>query len=156
MAEETRVPPLGGDKPVPAAFLRIAEGMTPVEMVAVLHSDDEEDHFEPQVWAVLCKREAFHPDLVGLIPSFLNENDPTPIAKQIDAAYQHGGGWRPIAGMSLEAPFRLRGHNDTRGYQPIAFTHLSDREEQVLVIVFESGMTAIMQADGSYEVARLD
>ena len=34
-------------------------------------------------------------DELGFIPTFLSYDDERPSAEQIDANYQHGGGWRP-------------------------------------------------------------
>ena len=39
-------------------------------------------------------------ELWGLIPEFLNADDPRPAREQIDEAYI--GGWRPLPGMRIE------------------------------------------------------
>ena len=41
-------------------------------------------------------------DDVGLIPHFLDENDPRPAREQFDEHYQHGGGWQPFEGFKFK------------------------------------------------------
>jgi hypothetical protein len=112
-----------------------------------------------QAWVVMVDPRIFHPDMLGLIPSFFDPRVDTPIIEQIDANYQHGGGWRNIAAphgsLTLEQGFVLKSPGE-RAYQPIASCSMCERDEKVLVVVFESGMTAVVAADGSYQVARLD
>ena len=43
-------------------------------------------------WA---ERHGYDHEALGFIPTFLHVDDPRPAAEQIDAAYQHGGGWKP-------------------------------------------------------------
>jgi hypothetical protein len=87
---------------------------------------------------------------LGFIPQFLHTDDARPAKVQIDENYAHGGGWRDSPG-----PWRIRDemlHSDDAKYHLVATAHLHGDEVQL----FESGWTAIIHADGSYEVARLD
>jgi hypothetical protein len=136
---------------VPDAFMALVEGSSAPTAAALFEGPDG----DVQAWGVLCPREDFHPDLVGLIPSFICETDPRPVTQQIDDNYQHGGGWRPLPGMTLSPGLVLLG-GDPEPYRPIAITRLAEREDQTLVIIFERGVTAVVEADGSYQVARLD
>ena len=98
--------------------------------------------------------------LAGAIPSFLSEDDPRPAALQINERYIYGGpdgGWNSFPGfkllrpMSADGPFRL------------AYAGDPDRREKCraklrdeTIILFESDWVAIIQPDGSYDVARID
>jgi len=96
----------------------------------------------------------FHPDHVGLIPSFLSEDDPRPAREQLDTGYVHGGGWNPF-----------KGHELVKAGDSYCLTYPGDpptpllastklRDERILV--FLHAWVAIVQADGSFEVARMD
>ena len=41
-----------------------------------------------------------HPEELGFLPSFIDQNDPRCARDQFDANYQHGGGWNPIQGAT--------------------------------------------------------
>jgi len=65
---------------------------------------------------------------LGLLPSFLNENDPRPAAEQFNDRYMFGG-WHPMAGFKM---------NDE------------------LILVYPGDWVAIVQPDKSFEVCRMD
>ena len=92
-----------------------------------------------------------HPDQLGFIPFFLDENNPASAREQLDAGYQHGGGWRPFKGFTMLSNDNLEypGDPPTR---PLFETTL--RHETVRV--YESSWVAIIQPDGSFEVCRMD
>ena len=90
-------------------------------------------------------------DLLGLIPSFLDENDPGTAREQLDANYQHGGGWHPMQGFTINNRHQLEYLGDPP-YDWVAFTMLRGE----LVRVFRYAWVAIGQPDGSTEVARMD
>ena len=93
-------------------------------------------------------------DHVGMIPDFLDESDPRPAKEQIHDNYVHGGGWRNMKGFTLnwldETPV-LQYPGDPK-LRPLAVMRL--REERIFV--YQYGITAIIQPDGSFEAARLD
>jgi hypothetical protein len=39
------------------------------------------------------------PEELGLLPDFIDQNDPRSAREQFDANYGHGGGWHPIDGF---------------------------------------------------------
>ena len=96
-------------------------------------------------------RKDVHANQLGELPSFINDNDPRSAREQLDANYQHGGGWHPVPGFKLAPNFVLHFPEDPP-YEPLAVMRL--REERVFV--YEFSFVAIVQADGSFEVARLD
>jgi hypothetical protein len=87
---------------------------------------------------------------LGFLPSFLSKADPRPAREQIDEHYQHGGGWSPFEGFTMY-PNRLEYPGD-RPMQLLAEARLRDER----IRLYECDWVAIVQPDGSYEIARLD
>lgn len=89
---------------------------------------------------------------VGFIPFFLDEDDPRPAREQLDAHYQHGGGWSPFKGFTLNPDNSLQypGDPPTR---PLAQTTLHNEE---LIVFYDYSWVAIIQPDRSFEVCRMD
>lgn len=106
-------------------------------------------------WAIFVDRRIFHPDMLGLIPSFVQDGDERPVIEQINERYAHGGGWRDMEGMviDLDGSGALVGPSGSR-FALIGATIYPSHD--TLMLVFESGMTAVVAADASYRVARLD
>lgn len=90
-------------------------------------------------------------DLVGLIPSFLSENDPRPAAEQFNERYAHGGGWAPLRGWRLRADNSIQ-YPDDPSLSPVAMMWLHDET----IFIYPHAWVCIVQADGTYEVARMD
>ena len=94
------------------------------------------------------------PEHLGLLPDMLDENDPRCARDQLDANYQHGGGWYPMKGFKLDAnklDLGLRYPGDPP-MMPMAATKLRDET----IVLFECEWVAIIQRDGSFEVCRMD
>lgn len=90
-------------------------------------------------------------DHLGLIPSFLSEDDPRTAAEQIDSNYNFGGGWRPQPKFKLMDNGNLAYPGDP-DLTPLFMSQLRDET----IFVYEFGYTAIVQQDGSFEAARVD
>ncbi len=88
-------------------------------------------------------------ELLGYIPSFLSENDPRPARKQFDDAYI--GGWTPFKGHTMLSNGNLAYPGDPET-PLLAETKLRDE----VIRFYESSWVAIVQPDGSYEIARMD
>lgn len=88
----------------------------------------------------------------GYLPSFLDPNDPRSAAEQIDANYAHGGGWRPMSGHTMNANTQFLKYPGDPALAPIAHGWL--RHEQI--VLYNSSVVAIIQPDGSFQVARVD
>ena len=97
-------------------------------------------------------------DDVGLLPFFLDEEDARPAREQLDANYQHGGGWRPFDG------FKMKGDVDSNlesvvlafpGDPPLHLIAIMALRLE-LVMVFEHGWVCILQSSGDHEIARMD
>ena len=94
-------------------------------------------------------------EVVGVIPHFLSENDSRPAVEQIDAGYQHGGGWRDFEGFELEGgngkPYTLAYPGDPL---QLELSRATLRDETL--VLFTSSWFAVIQEDGSHRIARID
>lgn len=90
-------------------------------------------------------------DVLGNIPSFLNEEDPRPAWEQFDEAYKLNGGWRPFKGFIMRPDGNMSYPGD-RPTRLLAETKL--RNETVRF--YEHSWIAVIQPNGSYEVVRMD
>lgn len=94
-----------------------------------------------------------HPEALGLIPGFLSESDPRPAREQLDAHYQHGGGWQPMDKWVLnKESLSIRYPGGDPPLAPIAISQLRDER----IAVYPHAWVLILQKDGSFEVARMD
>lgn len=99
--------------------------------------------------------ELLHPAVtsahLGILPTMLNDRDPSPARDQLDRGYRHGGGWDPFKGHTLNPDNTLSypGDPPTR---PIAQARLRDE----LIVLYEHEWVAIIQKDRSFEVCRMD
>jgi hypothetical protein len=92
------------------------------------------------------------PEELGLLPDFIDQNDPRPAREQFDANYQHGGGWHPIPGFENTKGVSIAYPGD-KEYHPIAMWPLRGE----LIVVYRHSLVAIFQTGtGDFEVARLD
>lgn len=100
--------------------------------------------------------EMLHPkmtiDHLGFISSFLSDEIPLSAREQLDAHYQHGGGWRSIKGFRRIADtYNLKYPGDPV-IKPLAKTKLRNET----IIFYPSALIGIWQEDGSFEIARMD
>jgi hypothetical protein len=106
--------------------------------------------------SVWITEHAHDPDEVGFIPDMLSNDDPRPAREQLDANYQHGGGWRKFDGFEMMPDYSIKYPGD----EPIpllAYTVLhASTDKPEIVRVYRHSWVMILQADGSYEIARMD
>jgi hypothetical protein len=88
---------------------------------------------------------------LGIIPMFLSAFDPRTAVEQIDDAYAHGGGWRKFDGFAMQADGSIEYAGDPP-YPVLAEAWLRDE----CIRYYDHSWVAIVQKDGSFEVARLD
>jgi hypothetical protein len=92
-----------------------------------------------------------HPHHVGLLPTFLDANDPRPAAEQFQERYLYGG-WRPQEGFTKgRKRYELLFPGDPP-LNPIAAMMLGEET----IMVYQHGYVAIWQPDGSFEMCRMD
>lgn len=92
---------------------------------------------------------------LGLLPFFLDEDDERPAAEQIDANYQHGGGWRNIPGFTVvdAGDFPIIQYPGDPQLKPLAATVLHDKE---VICFYDASLVGIFRTDGTYEISRCD
>lgn len=92
---------------------------------------------------------------LGLVPMFVNDHDPRPLAEQINERYAHGGGWMPLSGWSYDPQTHAIAYpDDLESLFPFAeYVHPVTGER---LYAYKSSWFAIVQPDDKYEVARLD
>lgn len=86
---------------------------------------------------------------LGYLPSFLSEHDPRSATEQLHSNYVFGG-WQPFKGFTLT--YSGLKYPGDRPMKLLAEATLRDEKVQL----YECSWVAVVQADGSYEVARLD
>ena len=91
------------------------------------------------------------PDTVGLIPMWLDKDDPRPAKEQLDEHYQHGGGWRPFKGFKLLRNHSIKYPGDPE-LKPLAILRLRGE----MIAVYPHAWVMILQKDGTFEVCRMD
>jgi hypothetical protein len=99
------------------------------------------------VW--VAKHPQFTPNMLGYIPSFLREADERSAREQINSGYI--GKWHPMGGFTMLANGNLKYPGDPPT-QLLAETTM--RGETIRF--YDYAWVAIIQPDGSFEVARLD
>ena len=92
--------------------------------------------------------------IVGYIPQFFNDEDERSAKEQVNRAYAHGGGFQPFEGFTLNSPERdaSLSYPDDPPMKEVSRTKLRDET----IILFQHAWLAIVQPDGSFEVARID
>lgn len=92
------------------------------------------------------------PEMLGYIPSFLSEQNPKPAKEQLHQNYLHGGGWQPFEGFTLnQKTLNLHYPGD-----PPVLALAKGKLRDETIVVYQFAWVAIIQPDGTYEVARMD
>lgn len=93
-------------------------------------------------------------DALGYLPDFLDDDDPRPAREQFNTAYAHGGGWNPRTTEegTLDIATGVYTYPDDPPQTPIGMTRLRDE----MILVYPHAVVAIVQADGTFEMARMD
>ena len=86
---------------------------------------------------------------LGMIPYWLDTDNPAPAQTQLGNAYQ--GGWHPFEGFKLGKNLTLKYPGDPPLF-PLAGCNLRDE----IILVYECSWVVIMQLDGSFEACRMD
>ena len=100
------------------------------------------------IW--IMKHPMATPDMLGYLPQFLSERDPRPAREQFDDNYRNGGGWRPFKGFVM--------HDNGLKYpgDPLMPLLAETKLRDETIRFYLSSWVAIVQPDGSYEIARMD
>jgi hypothetical protein len=92
------------------------------------------------------------PEHLGLIPSFLSYDDPRSAREQFRESYI--GGWSPLKNtLSMDGKGVLKSkYEDEPDLPPLAYAMFRDE----IIRFYEHAWVSITQADGSFEVSRMD
>jgi hypothetical protein len=90
------------------------------------------------------------PEHIGLIPTFLDGDDPRSASEQFNARYQFGG-WVPLPRFKLLNGMGLQYPGD-----PVLAPLYGAKLHDEVVVIYSSGFVAVIQPGGAFEVARLD
>jgi hypothetical protein len=100
--------------------------------------------------------ELIHPNMtyehLGFLPVIFSEDDPSPAREQVNKKYAYGGGWNPQSRWTVDAKTLTARYPGDEPLQPIAKRKLHDET----VVLYEGSYVAVIQPDGSFEVARMD
>lgn len=88
---------------------------------------------------------------LGFLPGFLDADSPDAASSQLDKGYKKYGGWRPQQDFEMTDNNYLTYPGDPP-LRPIAETSI--RGETIRL--YEHAFVAVIQADGSFEVCRMD
>jgi hypothetical protein len=91
----------------------------------------------------------------GYLPGFFNQDDPRPAREQINAAYAHGGGWRPMKGWAHDPVTRSIQYVAEPGDPPLEPLAVAALRDEVMFL-YRYEWLAIFQKDGSFEIARVN
>jgi hypothetical protein len=91
------------------------------------------------------------PEQLGSLPYWLDPADKRPAKEQLDAHYQHGGGWRPFEGFKMTTGWGIKYPGD-EPLEPIGFLRFRDE----VVIFYPCSWVLILQDDKSFEICRMD
>ena len=91
-------------------------------------------------------------DILGLLPEIFRADDDRPAVEQANDRYAHGGGWFPQTGWTIEPGTGIAHYDGDPPFQPLCVAKLHDE----MIIVYPHAYVAILQEDGSYQMARMD
>lgn len=95
-------------------------------------------------------RAGAHPDQLGLIPAFMSEHDPRPLAEQI--AENYCGGWDSFKGFTFDHGTGTLKYPGDPDMYPLASSIM--RSE--IVYIYPSAWVCVVQKGGAFDVARID
>lgn len=98
----------------------------------------------------------------GMLPSWCDDKDPRPAKEQINEHYSWAGGWQKFDGFTLvnakkrgEARLEYPGDPSAREVSRAWLEAGGQRKGRETLILFTSDWVAVVQEDGSYEIARI-
>jgi hypothetical protein len=105
----------------------------------------------------IAKHPKATPEMLGYVPSIIIDDDPRSAKEQIADRYNHGGGgWSPFEGHIMLPNGNLQYPEDppTRLLFEAILHKGQDNEEKLRF--YEHAWIAVIQADGTFEISRID
>ena len=90
-------------------------------------------------------------EMLGFLPSMIDDTNPLSAREQFDHNYKHGGGWRPFEGFTM-----LQNGNLQYLQDPPTRLLFETKLREETILFYEHAWVAIIQPDGSFEVCRMD
>lgn len=100
------------------------------------------------LWKMMHPRATL--DMLGYLPQFLSEDDPRSAKEQLDKNYPFGG-FQPFEGFTMLPDGNLAYPGDP---PTILIAEAQLRDETIRF--YQHAWVAVVQKDGSFEVARMD
>lgn len=98
-------------------------------------------------------------EAAGYLPLLLDPRDPRSPQEQLNETYAHGGGWNSFEGFTLQRNVGGDGREYFSLHFPgdppmreISRAQLRDKT----IVLFQYSWLAVIEADGTYDVARVD
>jgi hypothetical protein len=95
-----------------------------------------------------------HIGMLGMIPLMLSPHDERPMVEQLNEGYQHGGGWQPFKGFSV---------NSSGDYYYLTYPNDPPYKERARITmngetlaVFDSAWVLVIDKEGKNHIARMD
>jgi hypothetical protein len=98
-----------------------------------------------------------NPEVFGIIPEFLNPDDPRPAREQFNERYAHGGGWCPSKGWQLlkdDSIYYTQSVEEGEDPRHSPLARFKFRNESI--VLYDHAWVAIIQPDRTFEVSRMD
>jgi hypothetical protein len=100
-----------------------------------------------------------HPDFdpdrhLGLLADIFRSDDPRPAKEQANDRYRHGGGWHNQPRWTFNRETKEMVFPGDAPLMPLAITILPKTKE--IVALYPHDYIAIVQADGTFEMCRMD
>jgi hypothetical protein len=89
---------------------------------------------------------------LGFLPELIDDADPRPVAEQLQTNYAHGGGWNPQKGFTMDFTTMTLSYPGDPPMKPLAVSKCRGED----LYFYPYSYLAIVQHDGSFEVARVD
>ena len=89
-------------------------------------------------------------EMLGFVPSFINESDPRPAAQQFQSNYPHGG-WEPFPGFTM----LKNGQLSYPGDPPLPILAECKLRDEVIRL-YDCEWVCVIQPNGDFEVSRMD
>jgi len=99
----------------------------------------------------IAKSPYARPQMLGFLPSFLSEDNPDSAVKQLDDGYKFAGGWRPFNGYEMLPDGGISYPGD-----PVLPCLFEAKLRDETIRFYQYAWVAVIQPDGSFEIARMD
>ena len=97
-----------------------------------------------------------NPQRAGHLPQIIINRDARSAQEQVNARYQHGGGWRSVEGFKLGWPRADEYSLNYEGEEPLREVSRALFHGTQVLVLFKYSYLAIVEADKLIDVSRID